>query len=858
MCAPRHTMSMASLDTISTVEEESSVAQRLLKVKAAVRKATHEALRRGGSDADQPFSAENTDPNASFHLGMELFGQEVGMVERAVQEKLLKLEVELERLLMDAERDGAFHDGLYDGDTSTSTNATRSSFSPEELQAESDQLKTKIRFLKECSAARALLDESITMATPALAPNEERNLLTAAKLLVKSKQSARQAQEILEAWEEENMNSPAVAGAYTILDSVLSGLRRQKLDVIGRATALWHSCVSLTSNALAVRAPTDLTVAYDVLETFADDGTLEATLRKLTRRLQQEIFAPLLDDLVAGKSKAALTVHESEDRGAFLSSLVGSVTSSLNKGSVHRLEWTNQEHDILGREAGAAQNVFGVELWQDTLSFIQRVTVFVADHVLLQRSSLCDLVARRLFGKPSAMPSALNLEHLGLESCRLGDDDGLLLHPLLEAMDTTCIPRFLNPDELGQLRMRADELERLLDPFIEGIAAKNLLPVEIQTRLSAFSSSFEQKYVVNRRCVLLNEARDSIVSNDYHNTVTVGEDVHQNKDDEALGITDGMAIFKLHKANISDTAYKLMVRCRQVMDEAVKQHAITEPSPLSLLPATLYRTAREMLDLFRAIIPVKHGQEIASVPRTAAVLHNDCVFFSHHCLTLGLEYKDRFPEALPDDARGRLLRQTCIFVDMVPLFRDLADRSLGDMLDAQAKQLVELVGERIPLMGEALGSNEILAEWSDAETALSAGLYHLRHLSQAWKPILSYDILNRSMCYLVDVMFTLFLDQVFKASDISSSACSFVHSLFQKTTRDLEVLLDGDKSGSRVWDRFSAVGRFMDMSIADIQVALSDGIFRSVTGPELSRLVTSCFDDTPKRRILLKLLASNQ
>jgi protein transport protein DSL1/ZW10 len=162
-------------------------------------------------------------------------------------------------------------------------------------------------------------------------------------------------------------------------------------------------------------------------------------------------------------------------------------------------------------------------------------------------------------------------------------------------------------------------------------------------------------------------------------------------------------------------------------------------------------------------------------------------------------------------------------------------------------------------MGEALRSEEILAEWSDAEMAMAAATYHLRHLSQAWKPILSTDMLNRSLCYLIDVTLTLFLDQVAKATDISSSACSFVYTLFEKATHDLQILLgdSGSKSDSREWDRFSAVGRFMDMSIADIEVALSDGVFRSVTGPELVRLVMSCFDDTPKRRALLKVLSSN-
>ena len=409
---------------------------------------------------------------------------------------------------------------------------------------------------------------------------------------------------------------------------------------------------------------------------------------------------------------------------------------------------------------------------------------------------------------------------------------------------------------MEQLRQRATQLEGCIEPFLDALAAKKLLPIDGTVRLATLTSSFEQKYVEWRRCTLLNEARSICVNNDYHNTVQVGEDVGQNED-EALGITDGMAIFKLPTCSVSDTAFKLMAMCRRIMDEAVDQKVAPELSPLSCLAATLYRTAREVLDLFRAIIPVTHGHEVAHVPRTAAVLHNDCVFFAHHCLTLGLEYKDKFPEVPVEDARGKLLRHTCMFVDMVPLFRDLADRSLGEMLDAQAKQLSVLVGERIPLLGEALGSDEILAEWSDAESALQAGLYHVRHLSQAWKPILSSDIWNRSMCFLVDVLLTLFLDQVARAKDISASAAQFANALFRKAAHDLDGLLGGDKKNSRVWDRFVAVGGVMDMSIADIQVGLADGMFRSVTGPELSRLVTSCFDDGPKRRTLLQLLSSS-
>ena len=49
----------------------------------------------------------------------------------------------------------------------------------------------------------------------------------------------------------------------------------------------------------------------------------------------------------------------------------------------------------------------------------------------------------------------------------------------------------------------------------------------------------------------------------------------------------------------------------------------------------------------------------------------------------------------------------------------------------------------------------------------------------------------------------------------------------------------------------------MNMSMSEIQDGLSNGMFRTVTGPELSKLITSCFDDTPKRRALLHLISSN-
>jgi centromere/kinetochore protein ZW10 len=818
---------------------------RLVRVKARVQSATREALRKQqlvdwidndeNDDADSQVNSKNTN-KASFHLGMELFGQDVANMEKAIQQNLTNIENELKEinnLLQKQQQQMPANDAA---------------------PLNNEVLKIKIQFLKHCSVARAHLDDS-TFTDP-------EQLVAAAQALNQAKEAIENAYAILDQHQPSSSSSAdgdassaeaftkIFSKAYEILDDLESAHRRQKIEIVSKAMKLFHNeYVEINAISISVRKTPHLATVYEVLE-ILDETKWRGLLHKFAHTLHSNILNEFLS---APKSRQ---FHEQ------------------NTSKFYRLEW-NYSTDP--DDTTTTQELFAsISSWKNILEPMQRVFAFVADHILLSRANACTCVGDLFFGKPKNLSPYLMAggeESLGLEPLRLGQDDhGLLLTALIELLETTCVPKaFIQPDPGKHLQETAEELAEYLNPFVKILNSKQLLGSYGENRLMSFTTSLEQKYIDQRRCDILNEARNLLLDNDYHNAVIVGEDVLKNPIDEALGITDGMAIFKLHKASISDTTCKLMAMCRQVMDQAVMaalQHSLsseeTHHSVLSVLPGTLYRTAREILDLFRAIIPVKLGHEISNVPRTAAIFHNDTVYLAYHCLTLGLEYKEKFPELNKgdnDDLRGSaLLRQTCMFVDMVPLFRDLADRSLGDMLELQARQFSHIVGERITLMGEALRSEEALAEWSDAETALTAGIYHIRRLHQTWKPpMLSHEIYNKSIGYLVDVMLDLFLDQIFAKSvtDISTGACQFVHSLFQTATHDLEALSVDVKSFSRVWDRFWAVGAFMDMSLSDIHVALSDGKFRSLTGAELSRLLVSCFDESPKRAALLKMLMAS-
>lgn len=198
------------------------------------------------------------------------------------------------------------------------------------------------------------------------------------------------------------------------------------------------------------------------------------------------------------------------------------------------------------------------------------------------------------------------------------------------------------------------------------------------------------------------------------------------------------------------------------------------------------------------------------------------------------------------------------------------------------------VSPRLASFEQSLASNESVTEWDDADTALRASLYHLRHLSQAWRQVLARDVYHMSMGNLIDLVLTLFLDPVLKAGDITESASRFVHSLFLDAARGAaDLFLVGVTSGnysnvdqeshmssetskdfrqqrsfqvakkySNLFDKSQAVGQFMCMRLDEIQRGLEEGVFRSVTARELSHLIIAAFDESSKRATLLHNLAS--
>ena len=131
-----------------------------------------------------------------------------------------------------------------------------------------------------------------------------------------------------------------------------------------------------------------------------------------------------------------------------------------------------------------------------------------------------------------------------------------------------------------------------------------------------------------------------------HNTIRAGTFVPDDdgRPDGDGGGTDPIgslnadrttALFAFHECSVSATAQRILDLCRATLDDAVDAAAARGPDRLDSLPPMLYRTTRELLDLFRAVVPAARAGKVESIPRVAAVLHNDCVYLAHESSLLG-------------------------------------------------------------------------------------------------------------------------------------------------------------------------------------------------------------------------------
>jgi len=126
---------------------------------------------------------------------------------------------------------------------------------------------------------------------------------------------------------------------------------------------------------------------------------------------------------------------------------------------------------------------------------------------------------------------------------------------------------------------------------------------------------------------------------------------------------------------------------------------------------------------------------------------------------------------------------------------------------------------------------------------------------------------------LIDLILFLFLNQIMEAEAISEASSNFIRVLFRSAELEFSTLflplrrdqpssILGNSEGSRLasencclWERFIAVGNFLNMSLTEIDDMFSSKRFSCISNKELASLIVAVFDESEKRSLMLRKIS---
>ncbi|KAI8817988.1 Centromere/kinetochore Zw10-domain-containing protein [Fimicolochytrium jonesii] len=362
--------------------------------------------------------------------------------------------------------------------------------------------------------------------------------------------------------------------------------------------------------------------------------------------------------------------------------------------------------------------------------------------------------------------------------------------------------------------------------------------------LVAFCKDLESHYVTKRHFGLMNHARVLITAKDYTTVVLKPpgklllsnlidlptKPVTSTEVDPALQ----KGLFILPPCVITNTAKKVMDLAKEAVAEAQK---LSPPSK-----SRLQRSARAILDFYRASVPAYSAQRLATIPQMPMVLQNDCMYFAHELLVM--TWRDR---GVDGTASGGEV-PSISFVDLVGMFKMLGERAVQDEMVRQKTNLNDIIesAERFDVLNDH--RRDIV------ERVIKQLVHHLTLLSNVWKPVLPPAMYINTISTLISHCTKLVSLEVLYLVDIGEQESRTLHGLLTSLANGIQPLTSPFKPQDVVedYDRFYNVTRILDASFADIMGWFRNGELTSLERREIVGLVRALFADTPLRRANLE------
>ncbi|KAI0289458.1 hypothetical protein BC826DRAFT_1031931 [Russula brevipes] len=258
--------------------------------------------------------------------------------------------------------------------------------------------------------------------------------------------------------------------------------------------------------------------------------------------------------------------------------------------------------------------------------------------------------------------------------------------------------------------------------------------------------------------------------------------------------------------------------------------------------SVILQTAPAVLDLFRALYPVKFSQQ-PTEPKSI-VFANDCVYTRGRVLSAA-------GQCVPG-AKDRLL-ETAVSLEAT------GKRWYEQSIDTQQALVADTLKKAEGFVGTAEQEH-----YDECEEAVMGVLSQVRKVARQWKGVLSKLKYFNALGSLVNFCLTCVMGDILALPDITeveshrlSELCRILHALEG-------LFVDDPEQPSFVvgcvpaWLKFSYLSELLEASMADISYLFDEGALVDFEKQELIKLVRALFADTPQRANMInKLMAGH-
>ena len=258
----------------------------------------------------------------------------------------------------------------------------------------------------------------------------------------------------------------------------------------------------------------------------------------------------------------------------------------------------------------------------------------------------------------------------------------------------------------------------------------------------------------------------------------------------------------------------------------------------------LFYATRNMVELFRAVLPSFHRSTIAELPRIAVVQHNNCMFLAHHLITLGHQFHSRLPPPLDSEV--------ATFIDQVPYVRQLGEECFLAEMKKQCNSILQCL--------KSFGGFDDVSSDDKCELVYKGvrqALLQVTKLGKVYAEVLPVDIHHKAVGSLLNTLVANVIDGILALEDIAADDATELHSLVNVILeKGPSALFGGASEAESVstycgsWLKLGKLATVLNAGLQEIVGLWDTGsgpLAQAFTPVELRGLIKALFQNTDRR-----------